>query len=284
MEKYIEQTIQSIISQDYPDLEYIIVDGGSTDRTMDIVNKYKSKISTIISEPDNGMYDAINKGIRSSTGDILAWLNADDIYFPWTLSTVAKAFSANNEINWIRGIPAYMDESGNVSNICNNISAAPKDFIRNGWFRPGIFGCLQQENIFWKRSLWEKVNGLNTDYSLAADFDLWTRFAGYSDLVSVGLPLAAFRKRSQSASILQNRKYFDEVDQICTVRKKLFYPLRIFGRYSRMTNYILRLLTWRKAPVYYYSVSNKKWIFQYRIRPVSNLSFSQLLLENNFKK
>ena len=112
MEKYLEQTILSIISQDYPNLEYIIVDGGSTDHTMDIINKYKSKISIIISEPDNGMYDAINKGIESSTGDILAWLNADDIYFPWTLSMVAKVFSENNEISWIRGIPAFLDESG----------------------------------------------------------------------------------------------------------------------------------------------------------------------------
>jgi glycosyltransferase involved in cell wall biosynthesis len=284
MEKYIEQTIQSIILQDYPNLEYIIVDGGSSDHTMDIINKYKNKISIIINEPDNGMYDAVNKGIKLSTGDIIAWLNADDIYFPWTLSTVAKAFSENIEINWIRGIPAFLDEFGYLSNMYNNISAAPQNIIKNGWFRPGIYGCLQQENIFWKRSLWEKANGLNLDYTLAADFELWTRFAEYSELVSVGLPLAAFRKRSQSISILQSRKYFDEVHQICSVKKNFFYPLRIFARYSSITNYILRLLSWHKAPVYYYSVSMKKWIYQYRRRPVSNISFSQLILENNSKK
>jgi glycosyltransferase involved in cell wall biosynthesis len=283
MEKYIEQTIQSVISQDYPDLEYIIVDGGSSDHTMDIINKYKNKISIIINEPDNGMYDAISKGIKSSTGEILAWLNADDIYFPWTLSIVAKAFSENNDFNWIRGIPAFMDEPGCLSNIYNNISGAPRNFIRNGWFSEGLYGFLQQESIFWKRSLWEKANGLNLNCTIAADFELWTRFAEYSELVSVGLPLAAFRKRSQSISILQSQKYFDEVHQICSVKKNFFYPLRIFARYSRITNYILRLLTWRKAPVYYYCISMKKWIFQFRIRPVSNISFSQLLLEQNLK-
>ena len=283
MGKYIEQTIQSIIMQDYPDLEYIIVDGGSTDNTMDIINKYKSKISIIISEPDNGMYDAISKGINSSTGDILAWLNADDIYFPWTLSTVAKTFSENNNIDWIRGIPAFMDESGCLSNIYNNISAAPRNIIRNGWFRDGIYGYLQQESIFWRRSLWEKANGLNLNYTVAADFELWTRFAEYSDLVSIGLPLAAFRKRSQSKSVLQKQIYFDEVIQICRFKKNFFPPLKSFAHYSKTTNFILRLITWRKAPIYYYCVSMKKWIFQYRIRPVSNISFSQLLLENNSK-
>jgi glycosyltransferase involved in cell wall biosynthesis len=283
MEKYIEQTMRSVFAQDYPDLEYIVVDGGSTDGTMDIINKYKSRISLIINEPDSGMYDAINKGFKSSTGEILAWLNADDIYFPWTLSAVAKAFSENNEIKWIRGIPAFLDESGDLNNIYNNISAAPKNFIKNGWFREGVFGFLQQESIFWKRSLWEKSNGLNLSYTIAADFELWTRFAEYAELVSVGLPLAAFRKRSQSKSVLQKQKYSDEVNHICGAKKKFFLPLIAFSKYSKTTNFILRLLIWRKVPVYYYCVSIKKWIFQYKIRPISNISFSQLLLENNSK-
>lgn len=282
MEKYIEQTILSVITQDYPNLEYIVVDGGSTDHTMDIINKYKSKISIIINEPDNGMYDAISKGMESSTGEILAWLNADDIYFPWTLSTVSKVFSENNEISWIRGMPAFLDESGCLSNIYNNISAAPKSFIKNGWFREGIYGFLQQESIFWKRGLWNKVNGLNLNYRIAADFELWTRFAEHSELVSVGLPLAAFRKRSQSKSVLEKKKYTDEVLHICRAKKEYFFPLSVFANYSKTTNFFLRLLTWRKAPVCYYCISLKKWIFQYRIRPVSNISLSQLLLETNF--
>jgi glycosyltransferase involved in cell wall biosynthesis len=283
MEKYIEQTMQSIFTQDYPNLEYIVVDGGSTDGTMAIINKYRSRISLIISEPDSGMYDAITKGIRSSTGEILGWLNADDVYFPWTLSTVAKAFSENNEIKWIRGIPAFLDESGDLNNIYNNISAAPKNFIKNGWFREGIFGFLQQESIFWKRSLWEMSNGLNLNYTLAADFELWTRFAEYAELVSVGLPLAAFRKRKQSKSVLHKQKYIEEVNQICSTKKKFFFPLITFSQHSKTTNFILRLLVWRKVHVYYYSVSIDKWIIQNRIRPVSNISFSQLLLENNSK-
>jgi glycosyltransferase involved in cell wall biosynthesis len=283
MEKYIEQTMQSIFTQDYPNLEYIVVDGGSTDGTMAIINKYRSRISLIISEPDSGMYDAITKGIRSSTGEILGWLNADDVYFPWTLSTVAKAFSENNEIKWIRGIPAFLDESGDLNNIYNNISAAPKNFIKNGWFREGIFGFLQQESIFWKRSLWEMSNGLNLNYTLAADFELWTRFAEYAELVSVGLPLAAFRKRKQSKSVLHKQKYIEEVNQICSTKKKFFFPLITFSQHSKTTNFILRLLVWRKVHVYYYSVSIDKWIIQNRIRPVSNISFSQLLLENSSK-
>ena len=85
MEKYIEETILSILNQQYPNLELIIVDGGSSDNTLSILSKYKEQISLLISEKDEGQYNAINKGFSKATGEMLAWLNADDVYFPWTL-------------------------------------------------------------------------------------------------------------------------------------------------------------------------------------------------------
>ena len=281
MVSYIEQTLKSIISQNYNNLELIIVDGGSSDGTIDILNRYKENFTHYISEPDHGQYDAITKGFSLASGEILCWLNADDYFFPWTLISVARLFNENKKIDWIRGIPAFMDEDGCLTNIYNNISSAPQKFIKNGWFSEDLFGFLQQESMFWKRSLWEKVNGLNLKYTLAADFELWTRFAENSELVSFGLPLAAFRKRSDSRSAMQKQYYLDEVTQICSSKHKYNYLIRIFAKYSNYTNFITRLITWRKVPIYYYSVKMKKWIFQYRIRPVSNISLTQLLLENS---
>jgi glycosyltransferase involved in cell wall biosynthesis len=88
----IEQTLTSVLDQGYPNLEYIIVDGGSTDGTLDIIGKYRERLASVISEPDDGIYDAFNKGLRLATGELIGILNADDFYAPWTLSTVSKAY------------------------------------------------------------------------------------------------------------------------------------------------------------------------------------------------
>lgn len=110
MEKFIEGTILSVLNQNYPNLEYIIIDGASTDRTLEIIEKYKDRISLIISEPDKGMYDAINKGLSRATGDIMAYINADDQYLPGTLSLVNRLFSKFKNVDWISGVPTFMDE------------------------------------------------------------------------------------------------------------------------------------------------------------------------------
>ena len=93
--KYIEQTIQSVLQQDYPDLEYIIIDGGSTDETVDVIKKYKKHLACWVSEPDNGQAHAINKGLKIATGGIFNWLNSDDYLEPGALKAVAHAFLKN---------------------------------------------------------------------------------------------------------------------------------------------------------------------------------------------
>lgn len=112
-------TIESVREQKkyFSNFEYIIVDGASTDGTLNIINQNNDLISSYISEPDNGMYDAIHKGFLLSTGDILAWLNADDIYFPYTLSIVAQTFTINEQTKWITGIPTHMNSKSEVINV-----------------------------------------------------------------------------------------------------------------------------------------------------------------------
>lgn len=286
MEKYIELTIQSVLNQNYPNLEYIVVDGASKDGTMDIINKYKDRISLIISEPDNGMYDAIQKGFSHATGDIYAWLNADDTYMPWTFETVAKLFSEHPDVDWAIGQTAFMVNERQLNKIYNFNCAYKRKHIAKGWHREGVLGCIQQESCFWRKELWDKVGGLDTSMRLAGDFDLWVRFAEYSELTTIALPLAAFYIRNDSLSREETskKKYLAEVNTVCQ-RVNSGYPSVLYKWFGQnlVMNRLLRLMTWAKTDLYAYSLSRNEWVLKRICRPVSNTSFSYLWLENRLK-
>lgn len=287
MEKTIETTILSILSQNYPNLEYIIVDGASTDGTLDIINRYKDRISLVISEPDNGMYDAINKGFTHATGEICAWLNADDIYMPWSLHTIARLFSEHDEVQWAIGQATFMYEEripNKFFNFCNSYS---QEDIRRGWHRWHVLGNLQQESMFWRRKLWEKVGGLDTTWKVAADYELWIRFAEHAELVSVASPLAAFYMTSSTLSHTPgtgSTLYLDEVEEICR-RIKSGYPsllLKYWGG-NGVFNRLYRLFRWRKTPLFFYSFTKKEWILKRIRRSCSNITLSNLYLESRLR-
>ena len=279
MGRYIGDTLDSIINQKYKNIEIIIVDGGSTDKTKDIIlQNFKSSISHFISEPDKGQYDAINKGMKLATGEVLCWINADDIYFPWTFSKVAEIFCNYHDIMWICGASAFIDERSNITQIQGNVSAKPQKYIKNGLFKGSLFGYLQQESMFWRRKVWEDFAPLDIKYTLASDFELWTRFARKYELIPVSIPLAGFRRRSDSRSRLGKLKYEEEVNIICKNLKgpTLFYRL---ASKNQVLNKLFRLLTWKKGKVLYFSILQDKWILKDTVRPISALSFSSLLLE-----
>ena len=138
MAQYIEATIKSVLSQGYPNLEYIIIDGGSTDGTQQIIEKYQDQLAYYVSEPDNGMYDAINKGFLKATGDIIAWINADDIYMPWTLHTINDVFTCFPETKWLGGKYAFLNENGTLAQIFPQTSIRCSKDIYNGWCREGV--------------------------------------------------------------------------------------------------------------------------------------------------
>lgn len=277
MVNYIEQTLNSILNQNYGNLELIIIDGGSTDGTVEVIKKYKEKITVFISEKDNGQYDAINKGLKMATGDVIAWLNADDIYFPWTFSTISLIFETFSEVNWLIGSFSFLDENGHVTNFYKQNGAKPQKYIANGWFRKSLFGFLQQESMFWRRELMYKGGFLNTNYNLAADFELWTRYAKLTELVALDLPLASFRKRKTSRSKLNEDKYINEVENIISPLKKPVMLRRLLGSKSIMTNHLQRLLTIKKSPICFYSLKDSCWKIENHTRPISNFTILQLL-------
>lgn len=269
MEKTIEETLLSVLNQRYSDLEYIVVDGGSTDGTMNIIRKYQDRISVVISEPDNGMYDALRKGFNRATGEILAWINADDEYLPWTFKFVNEVFRQFEEVNWIGGTPMFMDEKRVVTDFFPCPGSKKQKEIAIGRYQTRMYGCLQQEGMFWRRSLYELSGGLDPNYRYAGDFDLWCKFAKFSELYQVSIPLGVFMRRKNSLSIGGNDKYDAEVKQISSrhgFSYSIFY--RIASK-SRVLINLLRLITFRRAPIICYSVSKSQWHVKRMIRSVS---------------
>lgn len=204
----IEQTIQSVLGQHYPNLEYIIIDGGSTDGTVDIIRRYENQLAYWVSEPDKGMYDAIMKGFSHATGDILAWINSDDMYHSNALNIVGQIFSQLYDVEWITGTPTLYNAEG----LCVKVFPTPHWSWQR--FKSGDFRWLQQESTFWRRSLWDKVGGLNLQYKLAADFELWCQMFQYATLYSVNTVLGGFREHGNQLSLTQADKYSAEIKTI----------------------------------------------------------------------
>ncbi|MEM1183435.1 MAG: glycosyltransferase family 2 protein [Planctomycetota bacterium] len=213
--KYIESTLSSVLTQGYDRLEYVVVDGGSSDNTVDAIRARESDLTAWVSEPDEGMYDAINKGFAKTSGEVMGWINADDVLLPGTLATVGEVFGRFPEIEWISTrTPAAIDERGSIIKINRHAAFSAHGFARGVHFVHAGWPAecfLQQEGTFWRRSLWNRAGGkLDASYKLAGDFELWCRFAQHAELVSIDVPLGLFRYHPEQASGQNLAKYLEE--------------------------------------------------------------------------
>lgn len=167
----IRDTIESVLNQDYPNIEHIIVDGASKDNTLSIVQSYGDKIAKVVSEPDKGIYDAMNKGIRMATGDIVGILNSDDFFdAPNVLSLIASEFKNNPKLDGVYSNLFYVEQN-NPSKIVRHWVSKPfkqKSFFY-GWHPP-------HPTLYLKKEVYEKYGCFNLDFPLAADFELMLRF------------------------------------------------------------------------------------------------------------
>lgn len=206
---FIEQTISSVINQNYPGIEYIIVDGGSTDGTVDILKRYENKISKLIIEADKGMYDALHKGFSHSTGEIMAWINADDIFLPNSFQNMMRLFNDLPQVEWIQGLNSFIDLEGNL------IFTQPAKKFSLVTFLNRDFKWVQQESTFWRRSLWEKAGaGMNKNLKYAGDFELWLRFFNYAKLYNTSIPIGAWRQRAGQLSGTFMNQYLREAEAL----------------------------------------------------------------------
>ena len=211
--KYLESTILSVLGQGYPNLEYIIIDGGSTDGSVDIIRKYEQQLAYWVSEQDHGLYDALQKGFAHSSGEIMAWLNADDMYHSKSLFTVAELFGRFADVRWLMGTNTFFDESGR-SFLFDDLPYGQRWSRLRLQLFDGRF--IQQESVFWRRSLWEEAGGfIDQSHALAADFELWLRFFKYERLYSTSFMLGGFRFRTENQkSYNQRGQYLQEVKRL----------------------------------------------------------------------
>lgn len=198
--QFIRATIDSVLSQDYPNLEYFVIDGGSTDGTIEILKSYGNKIKWV-SEKDDGQADAINKGLRMAKGEILAYLNSDDIYLPGALKRVGQYYQTT-KADWITGDCFVIDEHGHLSK--NNwLISGYKRFLMM-LYSPTTLriadSMLPQPSTFWSRKAYEKVGEFDTKYHYVMDYDYWLRLAKHYRPHDLKVALSGFRSQANSKS------------------------------------------------------------------------------------
>ena len=205
--QFLEETILSVLSQNYPNLEYIIIDGGSTDGSVDIIKRYADKLTYWVSEPDNGPYDAVKKGFDHSSGEIMAWIGSDDMYHPNSFFTVADIFSRWPDVSWLVGAMTHYDEIGRTVRVARSHYFNHIDFLTHR------YKWIQQESCFWRRSIYDKAGGISVNYKLAGDLDLWMRFSRYEKMYITNALIAGFRISDNQLS-KDMKSYQQEVDAI----------------------------------------------------------------------
>lgn len=167
--QYLESTIQSVLQDEYPRLQYVIVDGGSTDGSVDLIRKYHKHLHYWISEPDGGQSEAINKGFRLTTADVVGWLNSDDLYLPGALNTVGNVFASKPDVQVVLGRTIFTESDLKIVRTCYH----PK--VYNYMSQRGIF-YFNQQSMFWRRELFEKIGYLDETLQMCMDIDVWIRF------------------------------------------------------------------------------------------------------------
>jgi glycosyltransferase involved in cell wall biosynthesis len=182
---YLEQTICSVLEQDYPRLEYLVIDGGSTDGSVDIIKRYASRLAWWTSEKDSGQAEAINKGMARAQGEIVAWLNSDDYYLPGAVSAAVQAFEQNPEAVLVYGDMLAVDAHGQVINELKYRPLTLQDLL--------CFQIIGQPAVFMRRSAFERAGGLAPDFHFMLDHHLWMRGAMLGGLVHVPVFWSAAR-------------------------------------------------------------------------------------------
>jgi len=203
---YLEQTIHSVLAQNYPNIQYLISDGGSTDGSVDIIRKYADHISWWVSEPDLGQADAINKGVAHSDGEIIAWLNSDDIYAPGAIASAVRALQDHPEAGLVYGRAVSITSK---SRPLNDLA-----FDRWGVDDLAAFNILTQPAVFIRREAWERAGGLDPSYHMLLDHHLWLRIAAQFPIVGIPEVWAFARHHPTAKNVAQAEKFGQEAFRI----------------------------------------------------------------------
>lgn len=215
---FLEETILSVIGQDYDDLEYIVVDGGSTDGSDEIIRQHSNRLHYWTSEKDDGHAHALSKGFARTSGEIMAWLNSDDKYLPWTFRVVSTIFAKFPNVNWLVGFNAFWNQDG-VMTHAKKVRKNVYDFLL------GDFEWIQQESVFWRRSLWEAAGGrVSQDYRFMVDGELWSRFFLIDQPYHIDCILSGYRKHSTNRALQHYPQTIQEMREIVQIMEQRCPP------------------------------------------------------------
>jgi len=188
--RYLEATIQSVVLQDYPRIEYIVIDGGSSDASVEIIKNNENRLAYWVSEKDSGQADAINKGLSRATGEILAWLNSDDYYLPNAISAAVKVFEENPDVVMVYADMLAVDEQGQTINLLKYKQLSLEDLLS--------FQIIGQPAVFFRREALEKAGGLDTTFHFLLDHHLWIRLVQQGKILHVPQTWAAARYHAEA--------------------------------------------------------------------------------------
>jgi glycosyltransferase involved in cell wall biosynthesis len=206
---FLEQSMLSVLNQDYPHVEYIVMDGGSTDGSVEIIRGYEDRLACWICERDNGQTDAIRRGFARATGTILAWLNSDDLLAPSAVRIAVDALSRLPDVGVVYGDRLHIDAKGNVVGI-NRMPPFYPAMLRNNY-------TLPQETVFFRRGVYELAGELDESLRFSMDFDLWVRMARVSRFHHVPAFLGSYREHAASKSMTP-KQYADEHERVYAKR------------------------------------------------------------------
>ena len=192
---YLEQTIRSVLEQDYSNVEYIVIDGASTDGSVDIIKKYSSRLAYWVSEKDSGQADAINKGLRHAKGEIVAWLNSDDYYLPHAIKSAVAALEANPQAMMVYGNMLAVNQTGQTINQLRYRPLTLEDLL--------CFQIIGQPAVFMRSVAFEKAGGLDLDFHFMLDHQLWLKIAAQGPMVHVNETWSAARFHPQAKNRAQ---------------------------------------------------------------------------------
>lgn len=203
--RYLERTLRSVLAQNYPRLEYFVMDGGSSDASVEIIRQYENRLAGWVSAKDRGQTDAINQGFSRAHGEIFAWLNSDDSYNPGAIAAAVKCLQENPQVGLVYGDANFIDENDRV---LGRFAAAQTDLTR---LRRG-YVHIPQQAAFWRADLWRQIAPLDPSFYFAMDYDLWVRLARLSEIrYQPGQPWANFRLHSGGKTITADDRCWPEM-------------------------------------------------------------------------
>jgi glycosyltransferase involved in cell wall biosynthesis len=231
--EFLERTILSVLNQNYPNFEYIIIDGGSTDGSVEMIKKYEQYLAYWTSEKDNGQTDAINKGFSQATGEILGWQNSDDIYMPRAFYEAIEKFSRNTDADLVFGNKYWIDEKDRIIRDARYVSFNYYSLLYEG-------SALSNQSTFWKKTLMDRIGFFNQNFKFCMDYDFWVRASkkGKFLLIRNYLGATRYHKNTKTNTIV----HIWHTEYLAILKREGVKPNKFLHLYSLTRRFLLYIL------------------------------------------